>query len=148
MALTVDYKDAIYSQKKYRLQQNADGTVSFTDATDYTQQGDRFGAKDINSTNQEINRLCREVRIRLSAAAWSPGNPYTQTVDVAGMRAIDTIIVGKAIDQNTDPNTARLYDKMFGYLSGGEAQDGKATFYCAYKRPVADFEVTLRGVSA
>lgn len=55
MSLKTDYKDAMFpGKRKYRMVQNEDGTVSFDDVTEYTQQGDRFGAKDINDTNTAV----------------------------------------------------------------------------------------------
>ncbi len=62
MTLKTDYKDEILDvtknvKKKYNLIQNDDGTVSLEDVTSYSQTGDMFGAKDINSTNAEIEKL-------------------------------------------------------------------------------------------
>lgn len=53
MALRTDYKDDILdltqnTQRKYRMITNADGTVSFEDATVYSQVGDSFGASQLN----------------------------------------------------------------------------------------------------
>jgi hypothetical protein len=52
--LRTDYKDEILdvsvnTQRKYRQVDNGDGTISFVDATVYSQQGDPFGAGDINA---------------------------------------------------------------------------------------------------
>ena len=59
MALKTDYKNYVLPDgttlKKYQMINNEDGTVSFQDVTEYTQQGDRFGADDINATNAEVN---------------------------------------------------------------------------------------------
>lgn len=59
MALKTDYKNYVLPDgttlKKYQMINNEDGTVSFKDVTNYTQQGDRFGADDINATNAEVN---------------------------------------------------------------------------------------------
>lgn len=43
--------------RKYQMIYNDDGTVSFVDVTTYTQNGDSFGAKDINDTNAAVNKL-------------------------------------------------------------------------------------------
>ena len=43
--------------RKYQMIYNDDGTVSFVDVTTYTQNGDSFGAKDINDTNAAVNEL-------------------------------------------------------------------------------------------
>ena len=58
--LKTNYKDDVLDtskneKRKFRMIQNDDGTVSFDDATEYTQQGDAFGAADINATNAKIN---------------------------------------------------------------------------------------------
>lgn len=58
--LKTNYKDDVLDaskneKRKFRIIQNDDGTVSFDDATEYTQQGDAFGAADINATNAKIN---------------------------------------------------------------------------------------------
>ena len=58
--LKTDYKDDILdtsqnTKRKYQMIDNGDGTVSFEDVTEYLQQGDSFGADDINDTNEEVN---------------------------------------------------------------------------------------------
>ena len=48
---------SVNEKRKYRMIQNADGTVSFDDVTTYTQNGDSFGAKDVNDTNTAVNEI-------------------------------------------------------------------------------------------
>ena len=48
---------SVNAKRKYNMIQNADGTVSFDDVTAYTQNGDSFGAKDVNDTNTAVNEL-------------------------------------------------------------------------------------------
>lgn len=60
--LRTNYKDdvldaSVNEKRKYNMIQNADGTVSFDDVTTYTQNGDSFGAKDVNDTNTAVNEL-------------------------------------------------------------------------------------------
>lgn len=58
MALKTDYKDDIFSgDRKYAQIDNGDGTVSFTDETEYDQVGDSFGATQINEINGKINSI-------------------------------------------------------------------------------------------
>lgn len=64
--LKTNYKDDVLDtskneKRKFRMIQNDDGTVSFDDATEYTQQGDAFGAADINATNAKINEQNRSL---------------------------------------------------------------------------------------
>jgi hypothetical protein len=56
-ALKTNYKDDVFTGKrKYTMTNNGDGTVSFTDVTQYSQIGDNYGASDINMQNQVINQ--------------------------------------------------------------------------------------------
>lgn len=56
--LKTDYKDDVFNgDRKYNLTENSDGTYSLVDVTSYTQEGDTFGADDINSTNTKVNEL-------------------------------------------------------------------------------------------
>lgn len=62
MSLKDDFKDDILDlsaneKRKYQMISNSDGTVSFIDVTTYLQEGDLFGAGDINETNKAINNL-------------------------------------------------------------------------------------------
>ena len=62
--LPPNFKDDILAatnqKRKYNLIQNDDGTVSFEDATEYQQTGSDFGAGQINSTNDAINKAYSE----------------------------------------------------------------------------------------
>ena len=72
MVLKTDYKDAMYDgARKWRITQNADGTSGIADETGYTQDGDKFGANDINATNKEINRINHTTEVTLTASGWS-----------------------------------------------------------------------------
>lgn len=62
MALKENYKDdildvSVNTKRKYRMTENQDGTVSFDDETVYTQEGDSFGASDMNATNTKVNAI-------------------------------------------------------------------------------------------
>lgn len=58
MALKTNYKDDVFTgQRKYNLVENEDGTVSPLDVTQYSQEGDYFGAADMNATNTEVNSI-------------------------------------------------------------------------------------------
>ena len=56
MALKEDYKDAVFSGlRKYKMLDNGDGTVSPVDMTEYEENGDKFGAKDVNAITKTVN---------------------------------------------------------------------------------------------
>lgn len=64
--LKTDYKDdvldtAVNTNRRYTMTDNGDGTVSFTDVTTYTQNGDSFGSADINASNARVNEIPNQV---------------------------------------------------------------------------------------
>lgn len=59
--MKTDWKDDIFTQRKIRLTENSDGTVTPEDATEYTQRGDSFGAKELNEIGTEINEVKKSV---------------------------------------------------------------------------------------
>ena len=61
MAHKTNYKDALFEQRKYRMQNNPDGTVTPIDETDYTQEGDRVGALELNKIGEALNALEQEM---------------------------------------------------------------------------------------
>ena len=103
--LKTNYKDDILldtsGKRKYTMITNDDGTVSFVDVTDYSQNGDAFGAADINATNTEVNEHFASVDKSLEALntkiAWyisngylpDPANPYKYLYYV-GNQCVDT----------------------------------------------------------
>lgn len=65
MALKQNYVDAVLNtavnpRRKYIMQDNGDGTVSFVDATTYTVIGSPFGAEDVNDLAEGKIRLDTE----------------------------------------------------------------------------------------
>lgn len=82
--LKTDYKDqlldtSVNTQRKYLQVDNGDGTISLVDETAYTQEGDSFGAGDINATNAVVNKC-------LQVVSWNPetGKLVTKTSDYEG----------------------------------------------------------------
>lgn len=60
--LRTDFKDDVLDvtqneKRKYRVIHNEDGTISLEDATVYIQQGDSFGANELNEMNRMANQM-------------------------------------------------------------------------------------------
>ena len=150
MTLKTDYKDALFDgARKYRITANSDGRTSgISDETEYTQEGDKFGANDINATNKAVNRLNHTTPVTLAAARWDgAAAPYSQTVPVPGAEADMEVLLVSALADGADEAGYKAYSKAFGIISGGTAElgDGTATFK-VYKLPAADITVGRRGV--
>ena len=148
--LKTNYKEDVFEgNRKYRLISDADGTTEIVDATTYTQEGDPFGANDINATNAAINRLSGEPTfITFKADEWiGDAAPYSQTVAVDGVTAEDNPTLVSALEDGADLATQKAYSKAFGILASGTGTtaDGSVTFK-VYKKPTTDIVVGLKGV--
>lgn len=54
--IKTDWKDDIFEgNRKYQMITNDDGTVSFVDVTEYTQEGDAFGAAELKEIAEALN---------------------------------------------------------------------------------------------
>ena len=70
--LRTDYKDdildsSVNTKRKYNIIENEDGTKSLEDVSVYTQEGDSFGAVDINKTNQAVLDLNQSLNVKVSS---------------------------------------------------------------------------------
>lgn len=95
--LKTNYKDDVLDtskneKRKFRMIQNDDGTVSFDDATEYTQQGDNFGAADINATNAKINEQSQSLTTKLSLSSFKVvtlgGNTNLNDISECGIYSV------------------------------------------------------------
>lgn len=92
MALKTDYKDAMFDgSRKYRITENDDGTVTIEDVTSYTQTGDKFGANDVNGTNEEVNRVAGELETAKGKIENKAESNHTHSADKVGAFGSDTL---------------------------------------------------------
>ena len=147
MSLKTDYKDAMYERRKFRMENNSDGTVSLIDATSYTQEGTPFGANDVNAITKSVNALYQETIVSIPANAWSASAPYSQKVVVPSAKATDSVSMGKAHTKSSSVTDIETFDEMAALITSAEVTDGYVIFYCAAEKPTKDFKVKLKGVS-
>lgn len=145
--LKVNYKDAVFSgSRKYRETTNGDGTVSFTDATTYTQQGDQFGADDINTTNAAINSVIGTKTATFVTSEWEGSSaPFQNSISVSGIVSTDTPIVALNLANNTTSANAILAHQAWSYINSIVTGNGTITAY-ANKKPTVDLPIIIKGV--
>lgn len=102
--LKTNYKDDVLDaskneKRKFRMIQNDDGTVSFDDATEYTQQGDAFGAADINATNAKINEQNQSLTQQSSIVV---NKKYGKNISALVAKCNDRYIVSGMIQLTTE----------------------------------------------
>ena len=117
MTLKTDYKDYTFQEgetlRKYQQISNDDGTISFRDVTSYQQEGDRFSASDINSTNAKVNELNQTV-----------GGIQT---DVSGLQTDVSALQTKSFEGESgtiETQSGYIHDMM---IFGKSVQDGTPT---------------------
>ena len=87
------------------------------------------------------------VKIISLPAAWTDTAPYTQTVDVSGIKTTDRIEIWSGITSDTSASDAKMYTKMASMISYATCtEDGKVTFTCLNKKPSSAFKIKLKGV--
>lgn len=98
MALKTDYKaDVFEGNRKYQISTGGNGISEIVDVTDYAQEGDKFGADDVNAITQAINDHLADTE-----------NPHEVTAAQLGLGNVDntadadkTVAVAKKVGTAT-----------------------------------------------
>lgn len=122
--MKTDWKDDIFTRRKLRLEQNDDGTVTPVDETVYTQQGDAFGAKELNEIGTEINEVKKSVSDgkALVAAAITAKRVATAATDTFAKMAenIKKIVLGSGNAQKGNVLAGKTFTNDDGVQYTGE----------------------------
>lgn len=122
--MKTDWKDDIFTQRKIRLTENSDGTVTPVDATTYTQKGDSFGAKELNEIGEEINEVKKSVSDgkALVAAAITAKRVATAATDTFAKMAenIKKIVLGSGNAQKGNVLAGKTFTNDDGVQYTGE----------------------------
>ena len=121
--MKTDWKDDIFTRRKLRMVDNGDGTVTPEDATEYTQQGDTFGAKELNAIGEEINEVKKSVSDGKAeiAAAITAKRVATAATDTFAKMAenIKKIVLGSGNAQPADVRKGKTFTNDEGIEKAG-----------------------------
>lgn len=175
MSLKTNYKNDMFAGKrKYQVTENDDGTISLDDVTVYQQQGDVYSADDINSTNKDVNKntektaaldakidqetaaldakisgnhskTLKSVNVTFPASGWSASAPYTQAVNVSGMKETDAPTPGIIYPSNVTESQKASIDKSSNMITQLETKNGYLLATCKFKKPTVDIIIGLQG---
>lgn len=147
MALRTNYKNDVFEgNRKYTLSQGRDGKYEIIDSTNYTVQGDAFGANDINATNSAVNALQGLRQVLVDVSKWSNMAPYTQEISVSGITSADSPGVGLYLSGQESADAVKAMNKAFGMVDFVETLNGKIRVKCFNKKPAVSFWIGLKGV--
>ena len=147
MALRANYKNDVFEgNRKYTLIQGGDGKYEIIDSTNYTVQGDAFGANDINATNSAVNALQGLRQVLVDVSKWSNTAPYTQEISVPGITSTDSPGVGLYLSGQESADAVKAMNKAFGMVDFVETLNGKIRVKCFNKKPAVSFWIGLKGV--
>lgn len=147
MALRTNYKNDVFEgNRKYTLTQGGDGKYEIIDSTNYTVQGDTFGANDINATNSAVNALQGLRQVLVDVSKWSNTAPYTQEISVPGITSADSPTVGLYLSGQESADAVKAMNKVFAMMDFVETLNGKIRVKCFNKKPAVSFWIGLKGV--
>ena len=147
--MRTDWKDDIFEGERriYNIVDSPDGNgKNIIDVTNYTQNGDIFGARQINEIGEEVNKIQAIRMIKLTGAGWSTTAPYTQTVSVTGIKATDLPIPLLDTSAALNYNSEKLMRKQYGWIGYYDTADESITFTAKYRKPTVDLAIGLKGV--
>lgn len=101
----------------------------------------------INNVNTQLNKIQNSIVITLLVSDWSDSAPYSQRIAVSGLKASDEPGVYPWTPKTLTADATKTQRKMAALITSGETEDDYITLYCGYKKPTADFQVILKGVS-
>lgn len=163
MPLKVDYVNQIPSTptRIHNILDSSDSLlfedVKITDETVYTQEGDTFGATDINDTNTQVNAntvnisdiqtilgdasIIAKFTATIPSASWTGSSaPYSKAVTVTGILSTDKPIIDLVLTGTyaTDLVMIENWAKIYRAVTSADT----ITFY-ATEVPSADIDIQM-----
>lgn len=137
MDLRTDYADdildtSVNEKRKYRFTTNSDGTTSLTDETVYTQEGDYFGAVDVNTTNKRVNDIYHGWLLggyENTKTVFNADGSITETNNSTGHTEVTTFNADGSITQKKYDSDGDLTATMNTIFNS----DGSITTECEYQ---------------
>lgn len=142
MSLKTNYKDdvldaSVNTTRKYKQISNSDGTISLTDSTVYTQNGDSYGSADVNTANKHINSLVDGLDVSIAVANWTAsGSVFVAVKNVSDVYSLHPIygLIDGSID-NFALITSMVVD-----------DEAKTLTFTASEKPSGAMTLNVKGV--
>ena len=111
-------------------------------------RADNYNVEDFNSNFAKIDKAIGNTRqIQVQASRFSTQGPYTQRIDVAGIKSTDVPEVSLLIpDGITDSTRVKAIKKAWSCVDRVDTYDGYIVISCFVKKPETDILLLMKGV--
>lgn len=109
---------------------------------------DNYNVEDFNSNFTKLDKAVSSTRqIQVTASRFSAQGPYTQRIDVAGIKSTDIPEISLLIpDGITDSTRVKAIKKAWSCVDRIDTYDGYIVISCFVKKPETDILLLMKGV--
>lgn len=109
---------------------------------------DNYNVEDFNSNFTKLDKAVSSTRqIQVTASRFSAQGPYTQRIDVAGIKSTDVPEISLLIpDGITDSAGVKAIKKAWSCVDRIDTYDGYIVISCFVKKPETDILLLMKGV--
>lgn len=102
---------------------------------------------DKNEIVNKLEAITKSVIVNVTNDRWSGSAPFTQRIEVQGIKAVDTPIISHwLLDGVTDATTIKGAWKAYSCIDRIDTYDGYIIVTCFRKKPIQSFFLAIKGV--
>ena len=111
-------------------------------------RADNYNVEDFNGNFAKIDKAIGNIRqIQVMASRFTTQGPFTQRIDVAGIKSTDVPEIALLIpDGVTDSARVKAIKKAWSCVDRIDTYDGYIVISCFVKRPETDILLLIKGV--
>lgn len=120
-------------------------------ANDFIKKVDAINLLDrkVDKTDfvNRLEEISKSVVVNVTNDRWSGSAPFTQRIEVQGIKAVDTPIISHwLLDGVTDATTIKGAWKAYSCIDRIDTYDGYIIVTCFRKKPIQSFFLAIKGV--
>lgn len=102
---------------------------------------------DKNEIVNKLEAITKSVVVNVTNDRWSGSAPFTQRIEIQGIKAVDTPIISHwLLDGVTDATTIKGAWKAYSCIDRIDTYDGYIIVTCFRKKPIQSFFLAIKGV--
>lgn len=109
---------------------------------------DRISTDPAVSLQLQIKDITTTYKLNVLSSGWSSSAPYTQTINVNGMKSTNVPFVSPDVETMASgtESTMRLKLREFGYITSVVTQNGSIKLTAKYRKPTQSIPIVVKGV--